>query len=33
MKASYSDIKFAVGGPCENKVLKHCNCCWGLLWK
>ena len=22
-------ITVAVKGPCESKVLTHCNCCWG----
>jgi len=26
-------ITLAVGSPFEGKVLTHCNCCWGPLWK
>ena len=33
MKARYSHITIAVGGPCESNVLSHYNCCCQGLWK
>jgi len=33
LKAQRLHIKVTVGGSFENKVLTHCSCCWGPLWK